>query len=271
MGVSYFMAKVTGALKSQCADNQKYYKTQIEECQKKIQTLEGGLMGLDDTDLIQKLDIAFLSLVKASYHCALSNISFAILGIKMEAEMNTARKLLIKVMLLCEDVYGKESDMPLSYNEEAHLIVEEKFSDKWKYSFICSFGYILDSIKDFYGDNSKWKWNFVELEGRMALLAKNMINFKSFIRLWEPGTEYYAERCNHMKLLKKLLQENAETYKMKYELTDKNIDDIRFAISLSSTLRMVYIYLGEVDNVNKQKKITDLWAKKMNDDIKKSK
>ncbi len=265
------MAKVTGALKNQCADQQKSYKTKIEEIQKKIKALESGMLGVEEHDYPSKLDIAFLSLIEASYHYALNTISFTTLGVKMEAEVNTARKLMVKVMLLCEDVYGNESDMPLSYNEEAHLIVEEKFHDKWKYDFICSVGYMLDTLKDFYGDNSKWKWNFVELEGRLALLTKNMINFKSFIKLWEPGLEYYAERCEHMKLVKKLLQENADVYKMKYELSDKTIDDMRFAISLSSTLRMVYVYLGDMDNVNKQKKIVDLWTKKMNDDLKKSK
>ncbi len=265
------MAKVTAAQKNQCAEHQKYYKTKIEEYKKKIRTLEGSLTTVDEDSFPKKLDIAFLSLVEASYHCALNTVSFDMLGIKMEAEMNTARKLLVKVMLLCEDVYGKETDMPLLYNEEAHAIVEEKYNDKWKYDFISTVGYMIDYLEDFYGDNSKWKWNFAELEGRLALLAKNMINFKTFIRTWEPGTEFYAERCNHMKIVKKLLQENADAYKLKYELTDKNIDDIRFAISLSSTLRMVYVYLGEMDNVSKQKKITDLWAKKMNDDLKKSK
>lgn len=263
------MPKVTGALKNQCAEQQKYYKDKIEEYQKRIKKLEDGLMDMPEVDFPQKLNIAFLSLVEASYHCALSTISFTLLEMKMESAMNAARKLLVKVMVLCEDVYGKESDMPLSYNEEAHNIVEEQFNDKWKYDFLCALGYIIDYLKDMYGDNSKWKWNFVELEGRLALLSKNMINFKTFIKFWEPGVEYYAERCNHMKLVKQLLADNADAYRMRYELADKHTDSMRFAIALSSTLRMVYVYLGEVDNMNKQKKIIDLWVKKMNDDGKK--
>ncbi len=263
------MVKVTEALRGQCKEKQREYEDKIESLEKRIIDIEKKIKDSEEANLDQKIDIAFMSLIQASYHYAINSVSYGTLAIKMEGELNEARKLVSKVIVLCEDVYGNATDESLSYNEEVHEALEGKFDDKWKYNFICSLGYMIDYVKYFYGENSKWKWNFVELEGRFALLTKNMINFKSFIRLLEPGAVGYVERSNHMKLTKRLLAESSEQYRKRYELKDKNVEDMRFAINLSDALRVIHAYLGEADQSSEQKKVRDLWKKKLNEDIKK--
>ena len=50
-------------------------------------------------------------------------------------------------------------------------------------------GFTIDSLEDGYGDNSKWKWSFVDLEGRFAATAKNLLNLRTFIAGMDPRSE----------------------------------------------------------------------------------
>lgn len=264
------MAKVTEAARAECIKKQQEYKNAMDVIDEKIIKFEENIRLLEEKKSVaKKLEIAFMCLVAASYRCALNNISQNVLEIKIENSLNEARKLISKSIVLCEDVYGKEADEPLNYNEEKHELLPEELSDKWKYSFICSLGYMIDYLQDSYGDNSKWRWNFVEMEGRFALLAKNVINFKTYLRDLDPSIEGYTERVNLMRLVKKLLPESAEQYRKKYEMTDKRIDDMSFATSLIAALRRIHAFLNEIEESNEQKRVYDLWKKKLNDDIQK--
>ena len=131
-------------------------------------------------------------------------------------------------------------------------------------------GFTIDSLEEGYGDNSKWKWSFVELEGRFAAVAKNLLNLKTFVAGMDPRSEGYSARIAHLALAKDLLQQAADRYREKYELSTMRIDDIKTGINFLAAVRRLHIVLGESDQADVVKKKAEIWRTKMENDLKKA-
>ena len=78
-------------------------------------------------------------------------------------------------------------------------------------------------------------------------------------------------RVKLMNLAKSLIWISAEQYRAKYELQDRLPDDMKMALNMSGALRRIYIYLNETEEAEEQKKIYDLWKKKLDADLKEMK
>ena len=145
----------------------------------------------------------------------------------------------------------------------------EGFSDRAKYRLLCKLGFAIDSVVEGFGIGSKWKWSFVELQGRYAAIAKNMLNLKTFIAQLDPRIEGYSERLAHVQLVKRLLQQSADRYREKYELSTMRLDDIKKAILFLAAIRRLHTLLGEIEESEVVKKKMEIWKTKMEDDQKK--
>ena len=40
-------------------------------------------------------------------------------------------------------------------------------------------GFATDSLTDAYGSNTKWKWSFLEINARLATIAKNLLTLRT--------------------------------------------------------------------------------------------
>jgi predicted nuclease with TOPRIM domain len=126
-------------------------------------------------------------------------------------------------------------------------------------------------VEDAYGQSSKWKWSFVEIKGRYAAVAKNLIDFKNIISKLDPRIEGYRERVEHIELAKSLLSNAADSHREKYELSTQRIDDMHLAINYLSALKRIHILLNEAEKAEITKKKIEIWTNKMEGDIKKKK
>jgi len=131
-------------------------------------------------------------------------------------------------------------------------------------------GFTIDSLVEGFGENSKWKWSFVELEGRFAAVAKNLLNLKTFVSGLDPRSEGYSARLSHLSLAKELLQQAADRYREKYELSTMRIDDIKVGINFLTALRRLHFVLGESEHADVVKKKSEIWRTKMENDLKKA-
>ncbi len=61
----------------------------------------------------------------------------------------------------------------------------------------------------------------------------------------DPRVEGYSSRMAHLSLARELLQQAADRYREKYELSTLRIDDIKAAINFLSAVRRLHIVLGE--------------------------
>jgi len=217
----------------------------------------------------QKLVMAEENLNLVASYLLMSSLSTSFLGVRNEAYLNDGRKCIYKAIIYLEEVVSAIVDAPFSEYEQG-LESISSYSDEARYTLMRKMGFAIDSLEEGYGDNSKWKWSFVEMEGRYAAVAKNLLNLKTFVAAMDPRTEGYASRMAHLSLARELLQQAADRYREKYELSTLRIDDIKAAINFLSAVRRLHIVLGEGDQADVIKKKAEIWRTKMENDLKKS-
>jgi hypothetical protein len=226
--------------------------------------VDGGGMGAN----YQRLALADDNLNIVSNYILMNSLSVTFLGVKNESFLNEARKCLYKTIIYLEEVLTGLIDVPFSDYEQG-LNTIDAFPDESRHSLIRKIGFAIDSIRDGFGENTKWKWSFAELDGRYAALAKNFLNLKTFLSKMDPREEGYSARLAHLGLAKDLLQQAADRYREKYELSTQRLDDMKLAINFLSALRRLHVILGEVEQAEVVKKKIDIWKLKMEADLKK--
>lgn len=259
------MAKISGEAKSRYFDKVKEYKQETETILAREKNLASTVRGDDPSAQYKRLTLARERLNLASYYLLLNRLSVGLLGVKNEAFLNDGRKSCYQAVIYLEEVVSNRLDAPFSdYSEFLDKI--EDLDDEKRYSMVQKLGFTIQSVEDDFGENSKWKWSFVELEGRYSTITKNFLNMKTLIAGLDPRVEGYQARLNHLNLTKELLQRSADRYREKYELSTLGLDDFKLAISYLSALRRLHVMVGETENADTVKKKIDVWKSKMETD-----
>jgi hypothetical protein len=203
----------------------------------------------------------------ASNYVVISSISQSMLGVKNEDALNEARKALYKSVIYLEEVVTGLIDVPYS-DYEAKVAQIESVDAAKRYSLIRKLGLAIRLVEDSYGDNTKWKWAFVELEGRFAGVAKNIFDLKNAVGNLDPRAPDYEVTVYFLRTVKKLLAQTADRYREKYELSTNRIDDFKQAINFLASLRRIHILVGDREDAENVKKKLDIWSNKLETDQK---
>ncbi|MFX0145889.1 MAG: hypothetical protein ACFE9C_17620, partial [Candidatus Hodarchaeota archaeon] len=190
-----------------------------------------------------------------------------LLGYKNESYLDMGRKSMYKALILMEGVVSNAIDIPLNENYEL-LSTLEDFSDNDRLKLIRKIGYTISLLKDRYGEKSKWKWSFVEIEGRYAVVAKNFFNFRRYQKKNDPNIEGFDDRYDYLLLVKDLLTMSSNRYREKYELTNHSPEDMKKAIDFLRALKRIHILFKENNDVQSVTKRIELWSQKLEADIK---
>jgi hypothetical protein len=283
------MEKISSEAKKIYAERVKEYKERIDEIADKNKQLElriaktsksqgltsGQYRGNQFTDLealkevnSTRFELADQYLNIVSYYNLMNALSLSLLGIKNESFLNDGRKSCYRSIIYMEEIVSPYIDAAFSdYQQGVESL--EGFDDGSKYRLLCKLGFSIDSVIEGFGSGTKWKWSFVELQGRYAVIAKNLLNLKTFIMQLDPRVEGYSERLAHVQLVKKLLQQSADRYREKYELSTMRLDDIKKAILFLAAMKRLHALLGEVEEAEVVKKKMEIWKTKMEDDQRK--
>jgi hypothetical protein len=217
---------------------------------------------------IQKLTLADEMLNLTSNYIAINGISQVVLKSKNEEVLNDARKSLYKSVIYLEDAVSNYIDVPFSdYENKLNLL--ESFDENQRYFLIRKMGLAIDLLEYAYGDNSKWRWTFVEMEGRFATVAKNILDLRKVIEYSTFESPYYDSVSYHLRLIKRLLAQSADRYREKYELSTGQIPDFKTGISYLGALRRLHILLAESEDAENIKKKMAIWKTKLEADHKK--
>ena len=205
----------------------------------------------------------------ASLYIAQNSLSLKITEVKNNDALNEARKILYKAIIYLEEIVTNQIDVSFADLSEYHDTIKNT-SIQQRYTLIRKLGLTINILKDAFGDNSKWKWSFVELEGRFATVAKNLIDMKAankdYIDVRSPN---YDITVLYFRLITKLLNNSATSYRDKYELSTRRIDDMRNAIKYLLALRKLYVLIGNTEQAEEVKKKAVVWKDKMDADHKK--
>lgn len=245
------------------------YKNRIELALSKEKTARELIARDPPGANYQKLSLADSNLDIVANYLLMSSLSLSFLGVKNEAFLNEGRKCIYKAIIYLEEIVSASIDAPFS-DYEPGLETIADYSDENRYNLVRKMGFTIDSLEEGYGDNSKWKWSFVDLEGRFAAAAKNLLNLKTIVAGMDPRSEGYSARIALLALARELLQQSADRYREKYELSTHRIDDIKAAINYLAAVRRLHIVLGESDQAEVVKKKAEIWRTKMENDLKKA-
>jgi hypothetical protein len=262
------MSKITAEDRKRYSDKVSEYKMLIGQGQARERTLQDLLSQDQSGASYKRINLAEEALVIYSYQLLLSNLSFAMLGIKSEDWLAEARKTLYRAMKYLEDTVTPYIDVPFSDYEDK-LVELEAFSQAQRYLLIRKFGFAIQQLEDAFGETSKWKWAFVEIWAKFATVAKNFLNLKTLVQNMDIDSDCRDETSDHLLLVKRLFQQSADRYREKYELVSARIEDFNLAITYLSALKRLYALLGERDDVETLKKKIDIWNNKKEADAKK--
>lgn len=262
------MGKISDQAKKRYSERIKEYKQVIAESKERENTALSEMKKEPSGAELVKLSLAEEVLNRISYYNLLNVLSVSLLGVKNEGFLNDARKECYKGIIYLEEVVSNYIDVPFSEYENKLEVITD-FSDEARYALIRKLGFSIESVKEGFGENSKWKWSFVELEGRYATVIKNLLNLKTLVAGMDPRIEGYETRLAHIELMKSTLHQAADRYREKYELSTLRMDDFKLAIAYLSALRRILILIGQSNDVEMIRKKIDVWKGKMESDLKK--
>lgn len=263
------MAKVTEENREEFQREANFYKKRIDESLEKEKQMLSVLKSSSEADIpYKKIALAEEMIYVATLYIAINGSSLKILDLKNNDALNDARKMLYKAIIYLEEIVTNVINIAYSeLTEELESIANVPIQKR--YAIVQKLGLAIQMVIDGFGDNSKWKWSFVELQGRFAVVAKNLLDMKAAVRdYFDPNAADYETTVLYMRFLRKLLADSASAYRDKYELSTRRIDDINSGINFLLADRRISIALGNADEAEETKKKAIIWKKLMESDKK---
>ncbi len=261
------MAKVNEEARKKYFEHVAPYTRKITELNNKEKRILGLIRGQGTGESYKRLSVTADILSEVAYYLVMNTLSVSLLGVKNENALNDARKACYRAIIQLEKVFTDFVDVPYS-DYEPYLNDTISFPEVQRYALIRKCGLSITMVKDGFGENSRWKWSIVELEARLAAVAKNILNLKTLLQGMDPRTEGYRERIAYFNLVRRLLQTSADAYRLKYEVSTKRMDDFRVAISYLGALQRLSLMLGRQAEAVALKRKMDVWKEKMEMDNK---
>nr|WP_314994107.1 hypothetical protein [uncultured Treponema sp.] len=249
----------------------RYYQDEINHILEQEKAME-ELAAKDPEGSIYKKIMLVDDLIYAiTLHLAKYQIAAIHLRGKNEAILNEARKAVYKVIICLEDIVSNFIDVPFSdYEDKVQRI--ENVPQKHRFYLMRKLGLAIELVIRAYGDNTKWKWTFVEIQGRFATVAKNILDLKdSTATGFNPHSPDYESTMFHLKMVKRLLLQAADKYRARYEMSTSSIEDFRLAIQYLSAARRMHVLLNERNDAEEVKRQIDIWTDKMEKDLQRRK
>ena len=238
------MAKISEEARLHFNESILPYKDKINAILAKEKTMLNGMHKGDIDYENKKILLCEDMIYVSSLYMAQNSLSLKILEVKNNDTLNDARKILYKAIIYLEEIVTDTIDVPYSDLSPYH----EKITNVpiiRRYTIVRKLGLAINLLKDAFGDNSKWRWSFVELEGRFTTVAKNLIDMKSCLKdYFDPRAQDYETTVLYIRMITKMLQDSATAYRDKYETSTRRIDDMRNGIKYLLALRKLYIAIG---------------------------
>ncbi len=250
------MATVSKAEKAAYNDEIKDIKREVEQTKKAINEIIGKKKKHPAIANYYNLEIASREMDAIENFIKMNDLSVEMLNLRNSTFLENARKEFYKVLQYLEEVVGNQIDRSLKENDE-YLATIKEVNPQQILTFIQRMHRILTDLKTNFGQDTKWKWSFVEWQARAAVITKNITSFSEVAKFRDPRTEFFYVRRELMQLCKDSLTEAAKQFRTKYEMAGKARDDLKSSISYLAALRKIHVLFGEDVEATKLKNIID--------------
>jgi hypothetical protein len=250
------MATVSKAEKAAYNDEIKDIKREVEQIKKSINEALAKRKKHPAIANYYNLELASHEMDAIENFIKMNDLSMEMLNLRNTTFLENARKEFYKVLQYLEDVVGKQVDRSLRENDE-YLATIKEVNPVQILNFIQRMHRILADLIRKFGQDTKWKWSFVEWQARAAVITKNITSFSDVAKYRDPRTEFFYVRRDLMQLCKDSLTEAAKQFRTKYEMAGKARDDLKSSISYLAALRKIHVLFGEDSEATKLKNIID--------------
>lgn len=262
------MAKVTGEDRERFKEVIVPYQSKIKAYLTKETTVLNAIRNDETGKEHKKIGLVENMTTTASLYMAINSLSVKMLDVKNNDALNDARKMLYRAVIYCEDVVTDYIDVSFTELSEK-LEAISTITIKKRYELMQRLGLAITMLKNAFGDNSKWRWSFVELEGRFAAVAKNLIDMKASVKdYFDPNSENYETTVMYIRMIGRIVDASANGYRDKYEQSSRRIDDMRNAIKFLLARHKICVALGDRNAAEEIKKKAVVWHDKMEADHK---
>ncbi|HOK01535.1 MAG TPA: hypothetical protein PKX79_06825 [Spirochaetota bacterium] len=248
---------ITKVQKATYNDEIKPLKAQSDEIEKKIREITLKKKSNPKLEPYYNLEIIAYLFKTIDIYIRMSNLSVNILGIKNNKSLDLAKSNFSKILQLMKEIVGDDVDRDSLKENEEYLERINRLNPRQLYDLAIKIDDTLNNLKNSMGEESKWKWFFVELQAKVAVIARNLINFSDILKYRDPREEFFRTRIEHLRFAKDLLEEAAKQYRTKYELSSKSREDLKKSIDILEALRKIHITMGEANEAEKLKTIID--------------
>jgi hypothetical protein len=205
----------------------------------------------------------------ASYYFIFNNLSLTILKTRNEDALNEARKAIYKAIIYLENIVTGKINVPYSEYEYHLTELITAVDEQRRFDMVKKMGFTISLLKDAYSNRSKWKWSFVELEGRFAATAKNMLELSTIVANTDPMSPVYVPTVHHFGIVKQMLADVSAQYRDRYSISTQRVEDLQSAQSFLESLRYIHFALGEQTEAANVKKQCEILASKIENELKK--
>ena len=249
----------------------KAFQDKIEEIQEREKSHLLASTGVYREWALKQLVLADDMLNLVLYQLKINAVFSEFYSVRNEKALNEGRKTIYKFLIYLENVVTGSVDVPYSnYSDKLDEIAS--FSAEQRYRLTEKGRKTIALLKNAYGENTKWKWSFVDLDGRFAAVAKNFLDQKKIVlSSSDPGSPDYEPTMRHLMMVKELLDYAAGRYREKYELSTKRRDDFQVGINFLGALFRIHALMWEKDEATEVKKKRETWTARLEADIKNKK
>ncbi len=248
---------ISKAQKAAYNDDIKAVKVQSDELEKKIRDIAQKKKLKPNIEPYYNLEMATYLFSTIELYIKMNDLSVAMLGIKNNKSLDMAKSNFSKILLLLKETVGDELDRDSLKENEEYLQKIDKLNPRQILDFLIRLDTVFFSLKNNMGEDSKWKWLFVELQAKIAVIIRNFINFSDVLKYRDPREKHFRDRREHLSIAKDALEEAAKQYRTKYELSSKSREDLKKSIEILEALRKIHFTLGESNEADKLKTTID--------------
>ena len=227
-------------------------KKQVADLDKEIVALKKAASGNAKLLSYYKFSIVSKMLRQIELKLQMNVESEKILGIKNIAFLDLAKKTISAMFTELSVIVPFTTGSSLDGNRE-NLNKILKFNARQRLYLHKYCKYYVEQLIEAYGDNTKWKWSFPEFRAKVAILGKNIFDFREYQRTRDPRMEFYYDLQEHVKLIKEDLFYAATEYANKYRISTKSTNDMNYAIALLDDLRRICSIVGDDELLKKSK------------------
>ena len=250
------MARITDEQRSDCTKKQDVYRSQIAQIVSEESVALDGLSILDPVSAAQsRYKLANSMIDLASMHFHINELSIHLLNIKNDEPLVEARKAIYKSITYLEEIVTNSLNTSFSeYAESTALLADISIRDK--FLLVRKIGLAIDLVAASFNDSSKWKSTFVELQGRLAIVAKNMVDMPELVReFFDLQSDEHPMAVHYMETLKTLFAKSIEDYNDRFDLITHSPDDLRLGANFADAYVRILTAISDNEAIAENKKL----------------